>query len=179
MKLLSFLILLSLSLCSYAQEGSIKRLEERNGYAGIRLGDSIVNLKISTIPLAGYSSKDKFGASWYYLANDSLLNINDEKVFDDIIINCLDDKISSIVLHYYPNKIDLVKTALRTAYGAPTVSDTKLKNEGEFWNSKSITLFLSLKPLNNKYEIIFSSPTLTELFEKRVLENNKKASSAF
>ena len=163
-----------MSLSAKSQIGTIKHLDEKNGFAGITLGDTIVNIKLKTNPDIGTAKNDKYGVATYVITADSLLNIGNEVPLKAISVGFLDNKVYSINLYFNPADESKVRAALIKAYGKPNKM-TATHNSN--WVGQKVSLVYSVNATKNDKHISFNSITLNKLFESRYNTSVKKTAS--
>ena len=175
MKNILFLGLVFLCLGAKAQLGTIKHLDEKNGFAGIELGDTISNIKLKTAPQIGAAKVDKFGVATYTIAADSLLNIGNEVPLKAISVDFLDGKVYAINLYFNPADAAKVHTALIKAYGKSTKgSEAHTIN----WVGKKVSLAYAVNVKKPDQHISFTSIRLNKLFQSRYDSSAKKTASS-
>ena len=161
-------------LTAKSQLGTIKHLDEKNGFAGITLGDTISSIKLKTTPDIGGAKSDKYGVATYTIAADSLLNIGNEVPLKAISVDFLDNKVYAINLYFDPAQAVKVHAALIKAYGKPNKTTTAHNLN---WVGKKVSLVYSVNVSKPDQHISFNSITLNKLFESRFNSSVKKAAS--
>lgn len=164
MKKLLLIVFLSIASITYAQSDKIKHLDEKNGYGGIKLGDTITNFHFNTIPAIGSSSPDKYGMVSYGVSDKSIMNIGNEIELDNIIVKFYENKVYAIELYFNSVYFSKAVNILQIAYGPEAFR--KADDFNYVWvghkasvgflfndNSKQQHITYTDNDLNNKYQV--------------------------
>lgn len=172
-------LLLLLSACLFygaqAQVGTINHLDEKNGFAGVLLGDTINHLTLQTISGASYIEPDKYGMATYRITDQQALTLADDLAFRDMKVNYFNGRAESIHLHFYSADLSKMLDVLKLAYGNPT-SMRELRGGIEYqWTGQNDILQLIALP-NSHIVSIFNKDLYTKM-ENRKKEVLKEASA--
>lgn len=175
MKKLIIITFLAITSVAHAQNDKIKRLDEKNGYGGIKLGDTIINIHLPTSPTIGNSTVDNYGVSSYIINDQSLMKIGDEVELSNIIVRCYKNRIIDIELYFNSLYFNKIITMLQMNYGPE--SPRKERELNYIWSAKKVSLSCLFDVDKRHQHITFSDIELNNSYQLKYQASLKKAAS--
>jgi len=155
---------------------SLAHLDEKNGFGGVVLGDTITKLATYSnviLPKPGTAVIDKISLTSYYLEDIQQLKITDDITLDNFVIRYFDNRVYNIYLYFDYSQSMLIEQVLRKAYGPP-----QIEGNGLFWNAKKVSLLWLWDDSKTQY-IIFTCKPLQPLYDAKRQEYLKSQTTKF